>query len=732
MMLAARCLIVGLVLSLWLPLAARAGQLLHHDLDVSLDPDSAGIEVRDTLTLPQGHATSLTFSLHPALDIETVGGNAKLTELHTGADREPAPSNSSMAITPRRYRIDLAAGQNSFTVRYRGSIAHALQSRGEEYARSFPQTQGMISRQGVFLSGTSAWYPEVDASLISFDLQVRLPDGWKSMSQGESVDAASASVEHWHALTPQQEIYLVAGPFSAYTSVENGITAMVLLRAADAALAQKYLDATHQYIALYSELIGPYPFKKFALVENFWETGYGMPSFTLLGPRVIRLPFILYSSYPHEILHNWWGNSVYVDYDSGNWAEGLTSYLADYLFKEQRGSGAEYRRDTLQKYTDYVSRSGDFPLTEFRGRHSALTEAVGYGKTLMLFHMLRLQLGDAAFKKGLRTLYRQQRFRVAGFADVRNSFAEAAGESLDGFFRQWVQRSGAPELAVSDVNAEPDGRNFRLTAVIEQTQAGPAYLLNVPVAVHLDGVDQAWQTTVSLSQKQQTVVLEVPAQPYRLDVDPEFDVFRRLQASEIPPAISQAVGAERVLVVLPGGAPAGMLEAYRALAESWRQARPEQVEIVSDNTLAALPADRTVWLFGWRNRFRPQLNAALKDYDFAQSGEGVRIAGTELAPQTRSLVVMARQPHAPSRALGWLAADSAAALGGLGRKLPHYGRYSYLAFKGTQPDNVLKGQWPVLDSPLSVRLAPRAAAVQQAPARLAPRKPLVFGYLGSE
>jgi hypothetical protein len=54
-----------------------------------------------------------------------------------------------------------------------------------------------------------------------------------------------------------------------------------------------------------------------------------MPSFTLLGSRVIRLPFILYSSYPHEILHNWWGNSVYVDYARGNWSEGLTSYLAE-------------------------------------------------------------------------------------------------------------------------------------------------------------------------------------------------------------------------------------------------------------------------------------------------------------------------------------------------------------------------------------------------------------------
>jgi Peptidase family M1 domain len=719
----ARGVTVGLILSLWLPLTAQAGQHLHHDLDVSLDPDSAGIAVRDTLTLPQGHAASLTFGLHPGLHIESVDDNAKLTELDSASADE---SDASEVLTPRRYRVDLATGQNRFTLHYSGRIAHALQSRGEEYARSFPQTQGMISQQGVFLSGESAWYPELDGSLVEFDLTVRLPAEWKSMSQGESVDAGSAGVEHWRTLTPQQEIYLVAGPFSAYSTVEKGIAAIVLLREADAVLAQKYLDATHRYIALYSELIGPYPFTKFALVENFWESGFGMPSFTLLGPRVIRLPFILYTSYPHEILHNWWGNSVYVDYDTGNWAEGLTSYLADYLLKEQHGSGADYRRDMLQKYTDYVSKSGDFPLTEFRGRHSALTEAVGYGKSLMLFHMLRLQLGDTAFRQGLRTLYRQQRFRVAGFDEVRNSFADAAGESLEGFFRQWVQRSGAPELAVSDARTESDGRRFRLTAVIEQTQDGPAYHLNVPVAVHMDGVDQAWQTTLNLSQKRQRIVLDVPARPHRLDVDPEFDVFRRLHASEIPPAVSQAIGAAKVLVVLPGDAPVGMREAYRALAERWRQVRPEQLEIVSDTTLAALPADRAVWLFGWRNRFRPQLTAALKGYDIEQNGEGVRIAGTELSPQTHSLVVMARQLDAPSRALGWLAADSADALVGLGRKLPHYGRYSYLAFTGRSPDNVLKGQWPVLESPLSVSVEQSDGAVVSASrATLAPRPALV-------
>ena len=702
--------IVGLICLLWLPWASAApiATLLHHSLDVTLQPGTASLEVQDTITLPQGHPPSLTFALHPALRPQVQGNNARLVELPQRTGSSPPAANPSGRLSLRHYRLDLDGGESRFTLRYSGNIAHALQSRGEEYARSFEETRGIISPQGVFLSGASAWYPLIDDTLVTFDLEVQLPDGWKSMSQGDALDPQPGSdrthAERWHAATPQEEIYLIAGPFKAYSSVEQGITAMVLLREPDNALAQKYLDATHEYIALYDALIGPYPFKKFALVENFWETGYGMPSFTLLGSRVIRFPFILTSSYPHEILHNWWGNGVYVDYDSGNWAEGLTSYLADHLIKEQRGGGSEYRRNTLQKYTDHVSRQGDFPLTAFRSRHSARTEAVGYGKTLMLFHMLRRQLGDAAFRQGLQTFYQRNLFRVADFNDVQDSFATVAGEPLDDFFQQWVQRTGAPQLSVREARAEPEGDGFRLTAVIEQTQPGAAYHLSLPVAVHMDGLDKAYQTAVSISNRQQTLSLTLPARPLQLDVDPEFDVFRRLHRNEIPPAVSQAMGAGQVLVVLAAQSPAELKQAYRALAERWQEEKPGQVDIALDSELQALPDDRAVWLFGWHNRLRPQLNAALEAYDFTASGDRVRIAGTTLSAETHSLVVLGRQPQAPDQALGWLAADTAAALPGLGRKLPHYGRYSYLGFSGTAPDNVLKGQWPVVDSPMSVRV----------------------------
>ena len=71
-----------------------------------------------------------------------------------------------------------------------------------------------------------------------------------------------------------------------------------------------------------------------------------------------------------------------------------------------------------------------------------------------------------------------------------------------------------------------------------------------------------------------------------------------------------------------------------------------------------------------------------------------------------SAVVVRRHPGNPEKAIGWIFADGTVALPGLGRKLPHYGKYSYLGFEGDEPVNVLKGQWTATDSPLRVDLRP--------------------------
>ena len=67
--------------------------------------------------------------------------------------------------------------------------------------------------------------------------------------------------------------------------------------------------------------------------------------------------------------------------------------------------------------------------------------------------------------------------------------------------------------------------------------------------------------------------------------------------------------------------------------------------------------------------------------------------------------------------MGLVAADPVAAIPGLARKLPHYTRYSYLAFRGDEPENVLKGQWQPTSSPLVRNLSGGALAPLALPSR---------------
>jgi len=343
---------------------------LHHEITATIDPLSHQIQVEDIIVIPEQaedlKPKTLEFSLHAGLNPFSTSPGVTIEPIKR---EDSNPSD----IPLEHYRVKRAQGLTTFTLHYKGKIHHPLKKEGENYGRSFRETPGTISETGIFLAGSTYWYPVFDETLITFDLQVHLPSSWSSVSQGartfhEITDKSSTS--RWHSPEKQEEIYLVAGQWTEYQRAAGKITAMAFLREADETLANKYLDATAQYLEMYQKLLGPYPYQKFALVENFWETGYGMPSFTLLGPKIIRMPFILHSSYPHEILHNWWGNGVYVDYEQGNWAEGLTTYLADHLIAEQREQGTRSRRATLQKYTDYVSKGKDFPLTDFRQRES--------------------------------------------------------------------------------------------------------------------------------------------------------------------------------------------------------------------------------------------------------------------------------------------------------------------------------------------------------------------------
>jgi hypothetical protein len=714
---------------------------VRHSLKVILEPERGWLSVEDEMKVsatadpssrgqtsaPQDDARRgqtgaprdhVEFLLHAGLRI--TASEPAAAEVPLGDTARFSGINASSAQAPlKRYRVASPAPAGTVRIRYEGKFDFGLSDQKEEYTRGFRETVGIVSREGVYLAGNGFWYPHVDQGLVEYDMEVRQPEGWHVVSSGNGTSRDGSGLARWESHGAVDEITVVGGPLLVYRDAAGPVEALVYLRQKDDALASRYLQATAQYVEMYRGLIGPYPYGKFALVENFWETGYGMPSYTLLGPQVIRFPFILSSSYPHEILHNWWGNSVFVDYESGNWCEGLTAYMADHLVQEQRGRGDEYRRDTLQKYRSYVREGRDFPLTEFRSRHSAATEAVGYGKTMMVFHMLRQRLGDEAFRRWAARFYRDHRGKQASFADVRRSLEAVGGQDLGRFFADHVEKAGAAQLAASlgDLRGSAGGGS-EVAFVIEQKQPGPPLQLDVPVVVQTVG--KPVTTTVRLEGGIAAATVKTDAEPVALHVDPSFDVFRLLDPRETPPSIGQIFGEPAVLAVLPAEAPAGEQEAWRQLVLGWKS-DSHAPEVRTDAEVRELPSDRAVWLLGRTNVLARAAFARGGDYAFDEQRLTVDRESMPLAGH--SAVIVRRHPANVDKAVGWIFADGLAALPGLGRKLPHYGKYSYLGFEGDEPVNVLKGQWTATDSPLRVDLRPSdergAAAALAIPQRKA-------------
>lgn len=664
--------------------------LVHHSLKVLLDPQNQSLSVEDTVTLPDSMlASQLRFSLNSNLRI--TNNPSRLQAIATDPQADVPGINNSGGLAAATTAYSISPGRrnsNQLVLIYRGTIFDTAEQTSAEYAQSFAESSGIIGEQGVYLNKGSAWVADFGGDLISFDVQVEFADSassWTAVSQGDRLGGNG-----WQSDQPMEEVYLIAANFTEYSQRSDDVEVLAYLRTPDSDLATRYMDATGRYLDLYEPLLGDYPYSKFALIENFWETGYGMPSFTLLGEQVIRFPFILESSYPHEILHNWWGNGVYPDYETGNWSEGLTAYLADHLFREMDGLGHEYRKEMLARYKNYVADGADFPLSQFTSRNSAASQAIGYGKTLMLWHMLRIQLGDELFLEGLQQFYENYKFKRATFEDISLHFSALSGRDFSDFFNQWVNRSGAPELAISV--EEVIGNRARI--MVAQVQSEEPYALRVPVALYYEGSDVPEIYDIDITQRLEGVMADNYDQLQAVLVDPYFDMFRTLDREETPPTIGELFGAQTISFVLPQS----NRQHWAQMVESF--AVGVDAQIINAEDIAELPQDRSVWILGRDNLFAQSVFTASELYGVEESPSGIFMGGGDVEFVDRSSVLVARHPANSELALGFIDVDQMIAMPGMIEKLPHYGKYSYLSFLGDEPTNDVKGIWSSPDSPM--------------------------------
>lgn len=744
--------------------------IVRHEITASVEPQTGGIEVTDRITIvhapgaPSAEATS--FLLWHGLEVTEAKSEPAVafTALERMKARSlwhrPPYAELEGYATTRQYELKLEDSAATWpetldvTLTYSGTIVDSLQAPESAYARSFETSAGIIVPEGIFLAGSSVWIPSRPDDIYSFELVAHSPPDWRVVSQGRmerSVERGGRRTDHWICRHPMNEIYLVAGPWEEHHLRLDDVMAQTFTYAAtDSSIYNRYLRGTQRYLDLYEERIGPYPFEKFAMVENFWQTGYGMPSFTLLGDRVIRLPFILDTSYGHEILHNWWGNGVFVAAEEGNWCEGLTTYGADYLYKEleDEAGGRDYRWNALKGYLDYVSAGEDVPLMDFRERHDFATQAIGYGKAMMVFHQVRRELGDDAFTAALQSFYKEHLFQQASWTDLLTSFAKAhphlreanRAEWIQAMHAQWIARTGAPVLRLRGAELEAGKGNAaagRWITTLDLAQDDTASPFRIQVPVRLLGAESArYDTVLVVGAGDVRAEVRTTFEPRRIEVDPEFDVLRRLHREEIPASLSQVLGADSVLIVVANGLSPEMDAACREVAASWSTDHRAKIlnEVEAMGTLQAMHGGAAVHSVGAKHELSQSggqsvsgamngasavspgssssppaiwflgLGAAARSWiesidavELPSGNAPWTVAGAEYADGNGAVVTGAMMNG--QSAWGCLASDDPATMRAMGRKVPHYGKYSYLVFAGEQ--NIGKGIWPVGKSPLT-------------------------------
>jgi len=623
-----------------------------HELVVELDPRTRMLRVTDSIRLRGEGPVEVGLSAHYRIEL------ASFDDVPLGSGRIRGDLRIYDLSTRGTHRLEL---------RYAGEVAPLVQT---DHRGTLHGLQAMAGEEGSYLPASSGWYPMIGDAPMRYRLTMQLPAGQRGLVAGRQVEESESAQGYrarYEFAEPTEGIDLMAGPYVVQSRDVNVAGKRVRLRTwfhpAISDLSGDYLDATARYVQRYSAQLGRYPFDEFGVVSSPLPTGFGMPTLTYLGVDVLRLPFIRATSLGHEVLHNWWGNGVYVDYACGNWAEGLTTFMADYAYKEAEGPDAA-RAMRLDWLRDFAAIPGDqdTPLRNFTTRTHGMSQIVGYNKAAFVFFMLRAEIGDDAFDRGLRLFWEANRFRRAGWDDLRSAFEQASGQELSGFFRQWLERSGAPRVRIE--TARRVGSDLHVTLA----QDAQAYTLQVPVDLLGDAPGR--REVLRMSGTRQTFIVRDAQRVDAVSLDPDLQAFRLLDRAELPPILRNVMldAATRLLVV--GDA-------------SFREAASELAQAVLDHAPAA--AD------GFAERAPLLIVAPLDDIDALLSAHALPAPPNELRATGTAKVWAAKRTDGVAVLV--IAARDAQAVSALRRSLPHYGKQSWLVFE--QARAIARGTWPV-------------------------------------
>ncbi|PIV22103.1 MAG: hypothetical protein COS40_06240 [Deltaproteobacteria bacterium CG03_land_8_20_14_0_80_45_14] len=655
-----------------------------HHLIIQIDPSQHFLKAEDRIEINMkwGRLQTLSFLLNPKLKITRIVDQRTGQPLHW--------SETSFSAHAKRVDVSLQKIEESpvLSIFYEGPIYDPVVKERELQFIRGDQTYGLISPEGVYLSSVSHWYPGIPDSMAKFQVEAMIPEPFRIVTQGELVSEnvkGGTWRSKWVDGLPAESLTLVAGKYSIKTRKVDGIKVSTYFFHEDDRFSEIFLNAAEEYLKIYSGLLGQYPYKKFDIVQNFFSSGYGFPTFTLLAPETIRQgkEFLRPGALDHEIVHSWWGHYVSIKPGTGNWVEALTTYCSNYYYKELKIGkeiARKHRQDVMQKYAIQVPPLKDYSLRKFEGKDTELDAQVGYGKGSMVFHMLRRIVGKDLFFATLRQFAMQYGGKQASWEDIKKVFEEVNGKRLSHFFSQWLDRPGGPQLKLENVGVRVSSNGYIVSG--EVVQEGDVYQLLLPIEFD-DGSGER-RLFLEVSKRRSSFSMEVPKTPLKLTLDPDGHLFRRLYPEEIVPGLNALLEDREKIFIVSDQGDEESRKIYFELARKAKEQKGGEILSIKDVTEEKL-RNSSVVLLGesWKSPIISKLISHLpKPVDHKEGSFFIK--GNRVDEGDESLLLTFPNPLHPGKWVTLYFGRSASALS-RARCIFFYGWDSYILFKNGRP-----------------------------------------------
>jgi len=138
-----------------------------------------------------------------------------------------------------------------------------------------------------------------------------------------------------------------------------------------------------------------------------------------------------------------------------------------------------------------------------------------------VLHMLRQEIGEDAFWRGIRNYYKTFQNSNASSSDLQRIMEETSGKKLEGFFQQWLYRPEVPKIKASWA-MDKKGNSVGIT--VEQVQPGLPF--DFPIEIGL--VNDTGAITIEkarINQKTQKLTFSVAGNVQKIILDPQINLL---------------------------------------------------------------------------------------------------------------------------------------------------------------------------------------------------------------